>query len=79
MTEQAVPGRDGSLRSPNVEYLPGLATNELGVQYCLECEHKPCNDENAKKKPRMQKNYIRQQKSEKMGEFTKEGGTFTSI
>jgi hypothetical protein len=35
-----------------------IATNEVEVQYCLECECYPCNNENAKKKPRMQKKYI---------------------
>ena len=48
----------------------------MEVQYCLECECNPCYDENAKKKPRMQKKYIRQLKSEKMSEFMKEGGTY---
>ncbi len=42
----------------------------------MECERNPCNDENAKKRPRMQKKYIQQQKSEKMSEFMKEGGTY---
>ncbi len=53
-----------------------IATNEVEVQYCLECEHNPCNDENAKKKPQMQKKYTRQQKSEMMSELMKEGGTY---
>jgi hypothetical protein len=53
-----------------------IATNEVEVPYCLECERNPCNDVNAKKKPRMKKKYIRQQRSEMMSEFMKEGGTY---
>ncbi len=53
-----------------------IATNKVNVVYCIQCEGDTNANENLRETPRIQKKYIRQEKSEPINKFMCEGGTY---
>ena len=55
-----------------------IGVNAMNIEYCMECERRPitAEEQHGRKIPRMQKKYIRQEKTEPMNEFMALGGTY---